>query len=117
MMPAISCVRPPNISATPNTTGCTPAEIAFALTMLSMNVVTANANSASGAELPQSRVVARGGVLLSSTSCWPGGAETVAMMQSLLQVRREPQRTVLVTRIAATDTHTTPYRPAGTNAL
>src|SRR5665213_2691209 len=67
MMPASSCVRPPNISATPNTTGNTPAEIVFALTMLSMNVVTANASNASGAELPQSRVVASGRALSSST--------------------------------------------------
>ena len=57
--PAISCARPPNISATPNTTGRAPIETAFALIMLSMNVVTANASSASGAELPQSKVVAR----------------------------------------------------------
>jgi hypothetical protein len=70
-MPASSCVRPPNISATPNTTGNTPAEIVFALTMLSMNVVTANASNASGAELPQSRVVASGRVLSSSTSGGP----------------------------------------------
>src|ERR1019366_3332015 len=71
MMPASSCVRPPNIRATPNTTGNTPAEIAFALTMLSMNVVTANASNASGAELPQSRVVASGRALSSSTSGGP----------------------------------------------
>ena len=60
-MPAISCARPPNISATPNTTGVTPTATALALIMLSMNVVTAKARSASGAELPQSSVVARSG--------------------------------------------------------
>ena len=61
MIPAISCVIPPNINATPNTTGSTPLAIQSALTMLSMNVVTANANNASGAELPQLSVVARAG--------------------------------------------------------
>jgi hypothetical protein len=48
MMPMISCAKPPNISATPNTTGVVPTETAFALIMLRMNVVTAKANSASG---------------------------------------------------------------------
>ena len=51
-MPATNWARPPNISATPNTTGSTPALMNFALIMLSMNVVTANAANASGAELP-----------------------------------------------------------------
>src|SRR6201994_3998342 len=53
MMPAINCVKPPNNSAVPNTPGFTLGEIRFALTMLSMNVVTPKAASASGAELPQ----------------------------------------------------------------
>ena len=52
--PASSWVSPPNISATPNTAGSTPLATKSALTMLSMNVVTANAASASGAELPHS---------------------------------------------------------------
>ena len=52
MIPAISWVIPPNINATPNTTGSTPGAIQLALTMLSMNVVTANAASASGAAFP-----------------------------------------------------------------
>src|ERR1700761_5676851 len=53
MIPAISCVRPPKMSAVPNTAGFTLGEIRFALTMLSMNVVTPKAARARGAELPQ----------------------------------------------------------------
>jgi hypothetical protein len=61
MSPAISCARPPNISATPNTIGVAVTATASALIMLSMNVVTAKARSASGAELPQSSVDPRVG--------------------------------------------------------
>src|SRR5450755_2829087 len=117
MMPAISCARPPNISATPNTTGVTPTAIAFALIMLSMNVVTAKANRASGAELPQSRVVALCRAPSSSVPSRTDRAETVAMMQSLLRVRRKPQRTVVMTNIAQADIHvTTPHHPSNKQA-
>jgi len=53
MKPAISCVPPPNISATPDTTGATPLSTQPALTMLSMNVTTAKAVSANGAAFAQ----------------------------------------------------------------
>ena len=53
MIPAISWVRPPNIRATPNTTGVIGAFMSSALIMLSMNVVTAKAARPSGAEFPQ----------------------------------------------------------------
>jgi len=98
MIPAISAVMPPHISATPNTTGSTPLEIAAALIMLSMNVGTPKANSASGAELPQLSVVSLGGAagsvrgapLCAASSpadraAMGGGISTIAMMQSLLR--------------------------------
>jgi hypothetical protein len=69
MMPASSCVRPPNISATANTTGFTAGEMRFALVMLSMKVVTPKAANASGAELPQLRVVRLWGRPSRSASC------------------------------------------------
>ena len=56
MTPAISWVRPPNISATPNTTGVIAAGMSLALIMLSMNVVTAKAARPSGAEFPRHRL-------------------------------------------------------------
>ena len=94
MTPAINAVMPPHISATPNTTGVTPTATACALIMLSMNVGTPNANSASGAELPQPSVVApadvpstsgigaRGGAPLCSTSC---GEERAKRFDAVVQ--------------------------------
>ena len=73
---------PPNISATPKTAGSTPAEMKLALIMLSMNVVTANAASASGAELPHSIGLATVAAAAPLYSC------VGAIRRSLMAIRR-----------------------------
>ena len=52
MTPAMSWASPPNMNATAKTTGVVPAGTMLALIRLSINVVTAKAARASGAELP-----------------------------------------------------------------
>ena len=66
-----SVARDRRTSAPRRTPPSHPIETAFALIMLSMNVVTANASSASGAELPQSKVVARMARPRAQESCAP----------------------------------------------
>src|ERR1035437_9260569 len=129
MMPAISSMIPPNISATPNTTGVTPALTALALTMLSMNVVTPSVISPSGAASPQSRVVARAVELRNHLARWRAIELGLLMARSsidgrgrwcrdgchdaiLLWVRREPQRTLLVTSMAPANTDTRNASPS-----
>jgi hypothetical protein len=52
MIPAISWTMPPDMNATAKIIGSTPAFTQPTLTALSMNVGTANAASARGAEFP-----------------------------------------------------------------
>src|SRR5690242_4727717 len=53
MIPAISWASPPNMNATPKTTGVVPTGTMLALIMLNMKVVVANPARASGAAFPQ----------------------------------------------------------------
>ncbi len=76
---ATSWVSPPNIRATPKTTGRTPMLTIPLLTMLSMNVVTANAARASGAELPHFTASPEAATASAGTRVAPDGCRSWSM--------------------------------------
>ena len=63
MTPPISWASPPNMNATPKTTGWVPRCTMLALIMLSMKVVVANPARARGAEFPHATALAGAGPL------------------------------------------------------